>query len=119
VTRLYLPATLHLLAKLDQGLTLPLGEDVVRAVDESEDAEYDALMTAAETSAVLADELGPGERRRVVVVAEVSGEVTANGLADVVAVHADADDMPPGADPDELEELGWYATQEIPDLLTG
>jgi hypothetical protein len=119
VTRLYVPATLHLLAKLDQGLTLPVGEDVVRAFDESEDAEYDALMTAAETSAVLAGELDPGERRRVVVVAEVAGEVPAIGIADVVAVHADADDMPPGVDPGELDELGWYATQEIPDLLTG
>ena len=36
-------------------------------------------------------------------------------LADVVAVHADPDDVPDdGADPDD--DLGWYATQEIPDL---
>jgi hypothetical protein len=117
VTRLYLPATLHSLAKLDRGLTLPVGEDVVLAPDDSEDAEYDALVTAAESAAILAGELGPGERRRVVIVAEAAAGVTAIGLADVVAVHADADDVPPGADPDDLEELGWYATQEIPDLL--
>jgi NADPH-dependent 2,4-dienoyl-CoA reductase/sulfur reductase-like enzyme len=117
VSRLYLPATLHSLATLDRGLTLPVGEDVVLAPDDSEDAEYDALVTAAESAATLAGELGPGERRRVVIVAEAVTEVTSIGLADVVAVHADADDVPPSADPDDLEELGWYATQEIPDLL--
>ncbi len=117
MTRLYVPATLHALTQLDEGLTLPVGDDVVLAPDDSEDAEYDALMTAAESSAVLAGELGPGERRRVVIVAEVAAAVTSIGLADVVAVHADTDDVPPGADPDGLDDLGWYATQEIPDLL--
>jgi len=120
VTRLYLPATLHLLAKLDQVGSIPVGEDVVVASDDSEDAEYDALMTAAETSGLLARELEAGERRRVVIVAEVA-EVSvppANvALAEVVAVHADADDVPVDADPDELEDLCWYATQEIRDLL--
>jgi hypothetical protein len=61
--------------------------------------------------------LGPGERRRVVIVAEVAADVTSIGLADAVAGHADADDVPSGADHDDLEDLGWYATQEIPDLL--
>ena len=28
-------------------------------------------------------------------------------------------DVPPGVDPADLEDLGWYATQEIPDLLAG
>jgi hypothetical protein len=119
VTRLYVPATLHLLAKLDQGLSLPVGDDAVVAPDDSEDAEYDALVMAAETSAMLAAELEPGERRRVVVVAEVSDEASSISLADVVAVHADASDVPLG-DPlhgEDLEDLGWYATQEIPDLL--
>ncbi|HEX4687664.1 MAG TPA: hypothetical protein VH228_12840 [Nocardioides sp.] len=120
MTRLYLPATLHLLAKLDQVGSIPVGEDVVVASDDSEDAEYDALMTAAETSGLLARELEAGERRRVVIVAEVA-EVSvppANvALAEVVAVHADADDVPVDADPDELEDLCWYATQEIRDLL--
>jgi hypothetical protein len=47
-------------------------------------------------------------------VAEVEGEPEVIGIGDVVAVHADpADD----ADPDD--DLGWYATQEIPDLLRG
>jgi NADPH-dependent 2,4-dienoyl-CoA reductase/sulfur reductase-like enzyme len=96
---------------------MPIGDDAVTAPDESEEAEYDALMTAAETSAALAAELEAGERRRVVVVAEVDGESDTLTLADVVAVHADADDLPADADPDDLEDLGWYATQEIPHLL--
>jgi hypothetical protein len=120
MTRLYVPATLRLLATLDERGSLPLGDDVVLTVDDSEDAEYDALMTAAQTSAVLAAELDPGERRRVVVVAEVSAVGEAVGLADVVAVHADATDLPDPPDVEELEDLGdlcWYATQEIPLLL--
>ena len=117
MTRLYLPATLPLLATLEEHGSLPLGDDVVIAPDDSEEAEYDALVTAAETAAVLAGELDPGERRRVVIVAEVSAVGDSIGLVEVVAVHADADDIPPGAAPEELEELGWYATQEIPHLL--
>jgi hypothetical protein len=122
VTRLYLPATLHLLAKLDRHGSLPVGDDVVVAHDDDEDTEYDALMTAAETSALLAAELDDGERRRVVIVGEVAtiGDALPDvlTLTDVVAVHADVEDVPPGADPEDLEDLGWYATQEIPDLLT-
>ena len=117
MTRLYVPATVHQLAKLEQAGTLTVGDDVVLAPDDSEDAEYDALMTAAETSAVLAAELEPGERRRVVVVAEVAALAASVSLSDVVAVHADADDLPNDADPEDLEDLGWYATQEISDLL--
>jgi hypothetical protein len=115
--RVYLPATVRLLAALQQQGSLPVGEDVVVAPDDSEDTEYDALMTAAEASAVLAAELDPGERRRVVVVAEVGGLDAPVGLADVVAVHADTDDLLEGADPEDLDDLGWYATQEIADLL--
>jgi hypothetical protein len=117
VTRLYVPATLHLLAVLERHGALHVGDDAVIAPDDSEDAEYDALMTAAETSAVLASELDVGDRRRVVVVAEVRGDVESISLGDVVAVHADAQDLPPGADPADLDDLGWYATQEIAELL--
>ena len=51
-------------------------------------------MTAAETSALRAFELDPGERRRVVVVAPRSPAPPARSvsLADVVAVHADVAD---------------------------
>jgi hypothetical protein len=120
VTRLYVPATLHLLAALERHGSLHVGDDVVVAPDDSEDpeaTEYDALTTAAEASAVLAGELDVGERRRVVLVAEVSSVGDSISLADVVAVHADADDLPDDVDTDDLEDLGWYATQEIPDLL--
>jgi hypothetical protein len=119
VTRLYLPSTLPELARLDRLGSVHVGDDVVVASDESEDAEYDALTTAAETSAVMAAELDPGERRRVVIVADVPSLGVSVGLDDVVAVHADAEDLPPDADPDDLGDLGWYATQEIPDLLSG
>jgi hypothetical protein len=115
--RLYLPATVHLLARLDRVGELPVTDDVVVAADDSEDAEYDALMTAAESSAVLATELDPGERRRVVVVAEAERLGPQIALGDVVAVHADVVDLPDDADRDDLDDLGWYATQEIPDLL--
>jgi len=45
------------------------------------------------------------------------GEPATISIADVVAVHADPADLPDDADPDD--DLGWYATQEIPDLLGG
>lgn len=123
MTRLYLPATMRLLATLDGGGPLAVDDDVVVVPDDAsdqDDIEYDALMTAAETSALRASELDPGERRRVVVVAEVSGSDVPGSvsLADVVAVHADAADLPGDpTDPDLLGDLCWYATQEIPDLL--
>ena len=114
--RLYLPATTRTLEDLHEDGAMPVADDVVVAEGDSEDEEYDALMTAAESAAVLAAELEPGERRRVVVVAEVAALPSRIALADVVAVHADPDDVPElGADPDD--DLGWYATQEIADLL--
>jgi hypothetical protein len=121
VTRLYLPATLHLLARLQQHGSLPVGDDVVVVDDEDEDVVYDALMTAAETAALLAAELDEGERRRVVVVAEVTTVRDSITLPEVVAVHADVEDLPPGAQLEDIAGLGdlaWYATQEIPTLLS-
>jgi len=118
--RLYLPATLETLAELDTDGVIGVGDDVVVAEGDSEDLEYDALMTAAESAAALAAELEPGERRRVVVVAEgPGGRLPARiSFTDVVAVHADPDDVPEeGAEPDD--DLGWYATQEIATLLRG
>jgi hypothetical protein len=113
VTRLYTPATLRSLAELTRSGVLDAAEAFV-AADESEEAEYDALMAAAEASADLASGLDAGLRRRVVVVAVVPGEPTTVSLADVVAVHADPVD---DADPDD--DLGWYATQVIAALLSG
>jgi hypothetical protein len=113
MTRLYVPATLASLAGLEGRAPLETDRAVV-ATDESEESEYDALVAAADASAGLVAGLADGLRRRVVVVAEVAGEPAAIGIDDVVAVHADATD---DADPDD--DLGWYATQEIPGLIRG
>jgi hypothetical protein len=118
--RVYLPATIETLQRLHDDGVMPVPEDAVVAEGETEDEEYDALMTAAEAAAALAEELDPGERRRVVVVAESTAEAvpTRISLADVVAVHADPEDVADeGADLDD--DLGWYATQEIADILGG
>ena len=112
--RVYLPTTLALLAEQHAEGAVVVPAEVVVAEDDSEDAEYAALMTAADASTALLG--GPG--RRVVVVAELDKEPEPGWtvpLKRVVAVHADLADRPAGADPDE--DLGWFATQEIPDLI--
>ena len=108
--RAYLPTTLDLLARHVADGSVPVDADPITAEDESEEAEYAALMTAADASAALLE--GPG--RRVVLVAEVADGADSVPLRHVASVHVDtADD----ADPDD--DLAWYATQEIPDLLGG
>jgi len=107
-TRVYVPTTLDGLAGFVLEGGIPEQVERVEAAEESEEAEYDALMTAAAISAGLLD--GPG--KRVVVVAETSDPTGVIALRLVVAVHVDTED---DADPDA--DLAWYATQEIPDLL--
>lgn len=112
--RVYLPSTVALLAELQAAGAVLVPEEAVVAEDDSEDAEYAALMTAADASAALL----AGAGRRVVVVAELDKAPEPGWsvpLKRVVAVHADTEDRPAGADPDD--DLGWFATQEIPDLL--
>lgn len=114
--RAYLPTTIALLAEQHAQGGFAVTDEVVvlDGVADDEEAEYDALMTAAAASAVLV--AGPG--RRVVVVAELDREPEPGWtvpLKRVVAVHADAEDRPADADPDE--DLAWFATQEIPHLL--
>ncbi|MFC6287902.1 DUF6912 family protein [Nocardioides sp. GCM10027113] len=109
--RLYLPTTLPALAGHLSGGHVPVPDDAVLAPDDTEEGEYAALMQAAEASRQLLD--GPG--RRVVVVTEVAGESAVPdtvALRDVLAVHVDDRD-----DADEDDDLGWYATQELGDLL--
>jgi hypothetical protein len=113
MTRFYLPASLPRLADLEGGAMLDTAEAFV-ASEGSEESEYHALVAAAEASAGLVAGLGDGLRRRVVVVAEVAGEPAGILVVDVVAVHADPED---DAYPDD--DLGWYAAQEIPDLIRG
>jgi hypothetical protein len=107
-TRVYVPTTLDGLAGFVLEGGIPEAAERVEAADESEEAEYDALMAAADTSAGLLE--GPG--KRVVVVAETSEPTGVIAMRLVVAVHVDTED---DADPDA--DLAWYATQEIADLL--
>jgi hypothetical protein len=108
--RLYVPATLELLREWVDAGSVPT-TSAVTAPDEQEESEYDALLEAADASADLLT--GPG--RRVVVVAEGPEGSPEVPFADVVAVHADTEDVEP-ADTDP-PELAWFATQEVPDLL--
>ena len=110
MSRVYVPATLALLAELAGG-ELPASVERLVAENDSEEAEYAALLAAAVESRELLG--GPGPR--VVVVAELPDADGPVPLDRVVAVHAD-DPGGPG-DLGEDDDLGWYATQEIPDLL--
>jgi hypothetical protein len=108
--RVYLPLTLATLAEFFEAGEVPASVDKVVAEDDSEEAEYAALMTAADASA----ELLEGSGRRVVLAAdvvEVAGAVPTKRWA---AVLVDTED---DADPDD--DLAWYATQEISDVLAG
>jgi hypothetical protein len=108
--RVYVPATLGTLADfVAQGHVAP-GDRFV-APEESEEAEYAALTAAADAAAQLLG--GPG--RRVVVVADVPDADAAFPMSLVAAVHADTDDVDPRDC--ELPELGWYAAQEVAELL--
>ena len=109
--RVYVAATRSLLAGFVAEGRVPAGDDRFVAEEESEEAEYDALAAAADAAAELLD--GPG--RRVVVVADVPDADAAFPISLVAAVHADTDDVDPAGR--DLPELGWYAVQEIPDLL--
>ena len=111
MTRAYLPSTLGDLAR-DWERPGPEVQDPVVAEEESEESEYAALMGAADLSAERVAGAPDGARRRVVVVVESGAARAAPRGSDVVAVHADDHD---DADPDD--ELGWWATQEVPDLL--
>ena len=112
MTRRYLPTTLPRLAVEWDG-DGPGTDDAVVAADDGEETEYAALMTAADASAELLAGLPDGRRRRVVVVAETSTADAPVAWRDVVAVHVDDRD---DADPDD--DLAWWATQEIGDLVS-
>ena len=112
-TRSYLAATLDLLGAWHTLGAVPASAERVVPAGDDEESEYAALMTAADLSAALLD--GPG--RRCVLVAQTSDQIGGDGEGeiawrDVVAVHVDTDD---DADPDD--DLAWFASQEIPQLL--
>lgn len=108
--RVYLPLTLDLLAEFDGAGEVPASIDKVVAPDESEESEYAALMAAADASA----ELLEGSGRRVVLAADVVDMALAVPRKLWAAVQVDTED---DADPDD--DLAWYATQEIQDVLAG
>ncbi len=112
-TRIYVAGTPALLAEWHDAGAVPAAAERVLASADDEESEYDALMTAAELSAGLL----PAGGRRVVVVAEPAGAGSEGPIAvrDWVAVHCDVADRPADADLDD--DLAWFATQEIPDLL--
>ncbi len=110
--RRYLPSTLPRLVE-QWAADGPEVVDTVAADDDAEEAEYAALMTAADASAELLAGLPDGHRRRVVVVVETVEEDSPVTWRDVVAVHVDDRD---DARPDD--DLAWWATQEIGDLLS-
>ncbi len=137
--RVYVPATLGALEQcVEEGGIGPSpvhGHAVTEWLRESwpeaseEEWAYAALMAAADSAADhLADPAAADQRpRRVVVVAEVAGVTedrestavtvdTAISLRLVEAVHADTEDIDPSV-PEALGDLGWFAVQEIPDLL--
>lgn len=109
--RVYIPTTLDGLTRFVERASVPVEAERFVAADESEESEYAALLAAAEASATRLE--GPG--RRVVVVAEIEDADHEVPLLLVRAVHADSEDVDPAA-PD-LPDLGWYAAQEIPDVL--
>lgn len=106
--RVYVPATLSALASYVEQGEVPAAEERLTAPDESEEAEYATLMAAAAASR----ERQSGAGRRVVVVAEVVDAAAAVPMDRVVAVHLDTDE-----NADDDDDLAWFATQEIPDLL--
>lgn len=109
--RRYLPTTLPGLAR-DWASDGPDVADPVLAEDDSEESEYAALMTGADLSEALTAGLPDGERRRVVVVVETASGDQPVTWRDVVAVHLDLHD-----DAGDDDDLAWFATQEIGDLL--
>ncbi|MET3963027.1 hypothetical protein ABIE44_002961 [Marmoricola sp. OAE513] len=109
--RVYVPTTVAGLAAYVRSGSVPSTAERFVPVDDSEEAEYEALAEAAEVATGLLEEDG----RRVVIVADVEDEDAAFPLSQVEAVHADTEDVDPGED--DLPDLGWFATQEIPDLI--
>ena len=109
--RVYVPTTVAGLAAYDRSGAVPSTAERFVAEDETEEAEYEALAQAAEAATGLLDDDG----RRVVLVADVEDEDAAFPMSAIEAVHADTEEIDPGA-PD-LPDLGWFATQEIPDLI--
>lgn len=114
MTRVYVPATLELLSLWRSAGVVPAGAERFVAGGDDEEQEYAALMAAADASTALQ---APDGHRRVVLVADADDPDADVPLRLARAVHADASARGADADPDD--DLAWYATQEIDDLLGG
>ena len=132
-TRVWVPATTALLATWAAAGEVPAGHGhaVTSALRQEwpdagdEEWEYVVLLAAADEAATLLD--APGRRVVVVVEARDVAELEGTGasFADpvpwrrVVAVHADpvGARVAPGASAEDEDDLGWYAVQEVPDVL--
>lgn len=109
MARLYLPMTLTDLAAHHEAGRIE-GVTPVVPDDEGDEAEELAMAQAAAESEALQGDFG----RRVVVVAEADPDHPVLWRR-VVAVHVDTEEVDFTAD--EVPDLGWFATQEVPALL--
>lgn len=109
--RIYVPTTLPGLAAYVRSGSVPSIAERFVAEDDTEEAEYAALSEAAEAATAMLDE----PDRRVVIVADLDDADAAFPISLIEAVHADTDEVDPGVE--DLPDLGWFATQEIDDLI--
>jgi len=139
MTRTYLPTTMSGLRELDR--TAHLATDVGYAATArlrteldglgDEETEFALATAAAEASLDLLADAGEDRGRRVVVVADL-GEAALREHADapgvltvaepvplsaVDAILVDTTDIDVVTGDDSDRALGWFATQELPDLL--
>lgn len=114
--RVWIPTTLTDLATAHAAGEVPPGEGRLTA-PEDEEQEYAALLEAADASAALLAARGEPGGRRTVLVAELGDDEDPDGavpMRRVQAVHVDTRE-----DAAEDDDLGWFATQEVPFLLRG
>ena len=109
MSRAYVPLTVaQLRDAVSVGHVLVSGS--VAAASESEEDEYAAMLGAADASQAWLD----GSGRRIVAVVSSSTDESVP-LSELLAVHADTEDI--DADDTDPPELGWFAAQEVTDLL--
>ena len=115
--RVWIPTTLADLAETHAAGELPPGEGRLSAADDDEESEYAALVEATAASAALLAGRGEPGGRRTVLVVELPDGADPDGAVEmrrVQAVHVDTREHA-----DEDDDLGWFATQEVPFLLRG
>ncbi len=114
--RVWIPTTLSDLAAAHAAGEVPPGEGRLTA-PEDEEQEYAALVEAAAASAALLTSRGEAGGRRTVLVAELGDAEDPDGAVPMRRVQAVLVDTREHAGEDD--DLGWFATQEVPFLLRG